>query len=384
MIALFGDSLTNDSGMEHERPVRFLLQSKAIERTENWISTDFVDPLSSSNAKPRQDKAPQSEMACTNSPITVSASYISGPKSNKRKQKVMFTEEQESASNSRPIKIPIINNHTNIDMSTGPSINLCAIQSACDYLREKCESSAQTKTCSCIAFFQKPRLSKYIFYISTSPLATRHCITETADKRTITMQDFLRLEQEELVTHTHQLKLALKLSLAILQYHSTPWLEPEWRLSQLMLLTTPTQPPEDFALYLCSRLPTAGLAPDSCYNAQKVQMAEGRSSLTQAQKRGIYNTTLFCLGVTLLEIGYWKSLNDLREDYDLDDIETARRLGNSHTTLGKLYDTIILKCLQCNFGFGTDLTRPELQSAVYSEVVCPLEDLIKQLEGITI
>jgi len=106
--------------------------------------------------------------------------------------------------------------------------------------------------------------------------------------------------------------------------------------------------------------------------------------LTEAQRQGINNSTLFHLGVALLEIGHWKPFSTLCEDYDRDNIETARRLGFGNTSLGTCYDEIIRKCLQCNFGYGTDLGRIELQRAIYSDVVCPLEGLIEDLSKLRI
>jgi hypothetical protein len=144
-------------------------------------------------------------------------------------------------------------------------------------------------------------------------------------------------------------------------------------------------PPEDFILYINSRLPhlTGHESPSPSH--LEVQMAEpSTASRTDEMYRGINNKTLFCLGVALLEIAHWKPLTSLWHDYDADEIQTARRLAGRTTSLGKFYQEIIQKCLRCDFGFGTDLSRTELQSAVYSDVVCPLEELIEKLSGLGI
>jgi hypothetical protein len=199
------------------------------------------------------------------------------------------------------------------------------------------------------------------------------------------MQKFMQKELEEVVTNVHQFKLARKLALAVLQYHSTPWLSPEWSLAKLTLLTTPDQLPEDFCLYLNSTLPSIRAVTDTS-STKEVEMTEiSRSPLTDMERRGIDNMTLFCLGVSLLEIGHWKSLGELYDaSYDDNEIDTARRLGRCGTTLGKSYDEIIRRCLRCDFGMGTDLGRTELQSAVYSDVVCPLEEIIGLLDKVTL
>ena len=89
--------------------------------------------------------------------------------------------------------------------------------------------------------------------------------------------------------------------------------------------------------------------------------------------------TLFGLGVALLEIAHWKPLASMRSDYDSDDVLTARRLARQRTLLGGRYQDVVQKCLQCNFGYGTDLANLELQNAVYNSVVCPLEDILAKL-----
>lgn len=97
---------------------------------------------------------------------------------------------------------------------------------------------------------------------------------------------------------------------------------------------------------------------------------------------GINNMTLFGLGVALIEIGHWRPLAKLRRNQDPDDILTARRLANQTTLMGKEYQYITQMCLQCNFGCSTDLGQASLQTAVYNNVVQPLQKLVKRLEAI--
>ena len=94
---------------------------------------------------------------------------------------------------------------------------------------------------------------------------------------------------------------------------------------------------------------------------------------------GINNITLFFLGVALLEVAHWKPLESLSNPQDPNAILTARRLASKPSPLGKRYQEVVRKCLQCNFGFGTDLSKKELQTAVYGDVVCPLEEMLKAL-----
>ena len=54
----------------------------------------------------------------------------------------------------------------------------------------------------------------------------------------------------------------------------------------------------------------------------------------------------------------------------------ARRLAKSeYSDLGLKYHKIVERLVECDFGCGDDLSSRQLQIAIYSEVVCPLEQL---------
>jgi hypothetical protein len=188
-----------------------------------------------------------------------------------------------------------------------------------------------------------------------------------------------------------QYKLALKLAQAVLQFQSMPWLEEEWNLQQLLVMPETDDTCDDLHVYKNSKLITMG--PRAMAPSIPTIIPQGSSKpirnpammpLSMAQHRGVDNLTLFCLGIAMIEIAYWKPIANLREDYDNDNIDTARRLANGSTGLGKRYDETIRKCLRCDFAFGVDLNRIELQSAVYGGVICPLQDLIERLDGLSI
>jgi len=87
---------------------------------------------------------------------------------------------------------------------------------------------------------------------------------------------------------------------------------------------------------------------------------------------GIRNLTIYHLGVALLQIGRWETL-------DTDDIVQVRKAARKASRLGPRYDALTEKCLYCDFGFGDDLSKPQLQSAVYESVVCELEHMTRLL-----
>ncbi|KAF3033695.1 hypothetical protein E8E12_004401 [Didymella heteroderae] len=103
-------------------------------------------------------------------------------------------------------------------------------------------------------------------------------------------------------------------------------------------------------------------------------------TVSEQVQYGINNTTLFFLGVALLEIAHWKPIEEKMIARDLDnEIFAARRLAAGRAPLGPQYQKIAEKCLQCNFGFGTSLSSKSLQTAVYNDVVCELEAMIEKL-----
>jgi len=89
---------------------------------------------------------------------------------------------------------------------------------------------------------------------------------------------------------------------------------------------------------------------------------------------GIRNMTIFNLGVALLQIGRWEVL-------DTDDVVRIRRAASKPSKLGPRYDELTQRCLNCDFGFGDDLEKPQLQCAVYESVVCELEHMVRLLGG---
>ncbi|KAK5000273.1 hypothetical protein LTR66_000844 [Elasticomyces elasticus] len=100
---------------------------------------------------------------------------------------------------------------------------------------------------------------------------------------------------------------------------------------------------------------------------------------------GVSNLAVCNLGLSLLEIGYRKPVRELRALRDPHEIISGRKLLNGlHTSLGPRYQEVVRKYLQCDFGAGSDLSKETLQNAVYSEVVCPLEDMIEGFKKLLI
>jgi hypothetical protein len=364
------------SGPMVEPPVEFLLQSTTVSASgadvkSTTSSTPTVAVLSTSSSTPKDDEHKN----------TVSA------RSDRRnkKRKVVFSDHLESLNKVLRGTTVSADFELVAPAFTGPTLNLGAMKDTCEYLCKNCGCFPTSETSSAyIAFLRRPSFSRYVFYVcrrkraqSNRPPMLLH--------RSISLCDYLRSKQKGNITPVHQFKIALKLARAMLQYCSTPWLGNEWGISQVQLIPSSEKELDYFQLYLNSRIPGPFSPNASSKNLGEDTPMIPPSLFSNAIQRGINNITLFCLGMALLEIGNWQPASDLRDDtFDEDIIDAVRRLANDSSRLGKRYDAIIQKCIRCNFLFGTDLSQVELQRAVYSEVVFPLEELIEKLDGLHI
>jgi len=191
-----------------------------------------------------------------------------------------------------------------------------------------------------------------------------------------------------------RIKIALRLVHTVLNFHNTPWLPDGWQLQDLSLPAPLTN-----SLDITTILKSLHLAaefnnriiplPDSPMPDPSVSpSSEITANITEPTDLrviyGVNNTVLFSLGVALLQIGHWKSLSSLQSVRHRKENEPpwliARRVLNSgQSPLGSKYQQIVEQCFQCNFGHGDDLEKPELQAAVYTDVVCKLEGMMKVL-----
>ncbi|KAI3337530.1 hypothetical protein HD806DRAFT_543136 [Xylariaceae sp. AK1471] len=173
------------------------------------------------------------------------------------------------------------------------------------------------------------------------------CLDQNKIKEPVSLKGVFNLPVETTLSIPQQ--LSLKLVKGILQFQSTPWLQACWQL-------------EDFC-------PNNDLL--------MVDAEPTRDDFEDAQLTcGIRNPTMHNLSVALLQIRQWSALNP-------EDVVRVRRLGymSSESQLGPCYQKLVQKCLGCDFGYGSDLQVLELQSAIYRDVVCELEQLIHMLEG---
>lgn len=93
----------------------------------------------------------------------------------------------------------------------------------------------------------------------------------------------------------------------------------------------------------------------------------------------------------MLELACQAPLSKLREEEDLvsnlenpnTDFEVANLISETLSTdMGIPFQKMVQKCLNCDFGSGTDLKDPGLQAAFHKDVVCELENIESRLKGL--
>jgi hypothetical protein len=105
----------------------------------------------------------------------------------------------------------------------------------------------------------------------------------------------------------------------------------------------------------------------------KNSLAPSTTSANVPSRILIRNRLLFSLGVMMLELAFQQPLAELRRSQDLDqhqdqntDYFTADRIRHQASAyLGPRYAEVARRCIQCDFGHGSDLNLVKLQEGFY-------------------
>ena len=267
---------------------------------------------------------------------------------------------------------------TQLPSVTGMGLDLCKTNSVCRYLR--LHDTMSSTDLRCIGFLESPLMYKHLFYVREGALVRAPTGNGSNSTIVYSIFDIMKYDASEAVEVPEQLKLAHKTALAMLQYHNTPWLSERWRLQDVKYVGS-KDTLDDTALRTLHL--NSGISPQARINSDGCKMngiQQTEDTVSDEDRFGINNVTLFFLGIALLEIAHWKPIEDQMVTRDLNNqIFAARRLRSKPTALGPVYQQLINMCLECNFGFGTKLSNKSLQTAVYNNVVCELETMMKTL-----
>ena len=284
--------------------------------------------------------------------------------------------------------------------------NLSAVDNICQHFKQHACNSSSGERC--------------FGYLQTSP-GLRHFVYAASKERKpgpgsvqglpVTLAQVMQTAIDDAMSVPEQLKIAHKLALAVLQFHSTPWIKSQWELEDIGLFRSSGAFDESAlkTLHLSARFRKDASTKDhesdvaidgnnassskdvgragvvskrSCSCSGSEQCYCNPESLGyRALDHGVDNMTLCSLGVALVQIGYRKPLDILRADRKTPhNLFTARQLAKHGAfPLGPQYQNIVRKCLRCDFDSGTDLESAELQAAVFNDVIRELESMIDRL-----
>ncbi|KAM0421356.1 hypothetical protein ACHAPT_010891 [Fusarium lateritium] len=218
---------------------------------------------------------------------------------------------------------------------------------------------------------------RHSFYPSMDgEFGRRECRAELNSEEVMRMHDILGKPVDKRLTIVHQLQLALQIASAVLKFSSTPWLREYWSVRDLYFFQVQELSASIQTMHF--KVDVVDQQNSDCDSSMDVDMSLPGTSMSAlidnaTRKYGVRNMTLYSLGVVLLAIGQWAPV-------DLNDVEEVRRLAAEPCPLGPRYQELTQKVLDCDFGYGKDLSKPRLQEAVYENVLLELETMIERLD----
>ena len=233
------------------------------------------------------------------------------------------------------------------ESTTATMLDLGQTKSVCEHLRERscCTPDTSDDCHHCIGYLEMPKNCKHMFYCPGPRNMIRQHLTSAAFDTSYSLADLLTSAPEENFEADDRLKLAHRLSMTLLQFHSTPWLHDEWHIENFHLFGAPNHVSDTTlrSLHLDALFPNCRerLKPLPMEGVtEQPAVAKPRSSSYSISDiyYGIRNMTLFSLGVALLQIGQWRPLRYADTD---DPIVTVRKMARGPMQLGSKYREIV-------------------------------------------
>ena len=175
-------------------------------------------------------------------------------------------------------------------------------------------------------------------------------------------------------TWRERLHLAIILASSVLQLHNTPWLGDHWRVDNIFFVTRADQ-----------------IAYEHPFVSQHFNQVKEKSqthSVPPLISMIIRNQALYALGVSLIELRYGKSIQELHKPEDgplssddpmaafITEWKTADRLVDKlYSDVGHYYGDAVRRCIRCDFDRKSNcLDDVTFQKAVYQGVVYILQE----------
>lgn len=270
--------------------------------------------------------------------------------------------------------------------STPPQKAIEAIEDLCASLKRNRDITVQHSTC--LGYVKSDDSYNHIVYkdFPEAPLASRISLSYI-----LSSHDFLK--KQTLLPRGDRLKLALVLSLSVLYFGSctNSWFRERWRSQDIYFFGDGQQQgllsigsPHVTTPFSCSG--GNELSNPSARNNNSLEVPKAGTTLVRSEQ-------LFSLAIVLIEIAYGDLLCNISESRGqptgpkrLD--EFAEYLKAKTVSdfigreMGKKYADVVKRCLYCDFGIDeSDLCQRSLQEAFSLNVVCRLEQCVKEFLG---
>ncbi|EDU50522.1 hypothetical protein A1F94_007739 [Pyrenophora tritici-repentis] len=290
------------------------------------------------------------------------------PSKAKSKKRVRINDPKD---NVRCVRTPTTSNTKTTQAQSFVMLDLKTTKSVCCHVR-RVRSSTLACQDGCVGFLEIAKsqaLTRFMFY-DASKLAINDVSSSTRRRGAMPIKSLVQRFRV-----LQQITLAHKLAEAVLQYHSTSWLPQAWTLQDVAYFTDSSQADESDISDVLNSLHLSNRFLD--HDSPNTEFKQ--ESLVLKHTFGIRNLTLAKLGVALLEICTQKDIAGPQLDGTPHEVIEARKLldeqHHSIMTLGHHYLEVVRKCIHCDFSCDDDLQGEALQSAVYTEVVCALQNM---------
>ncbi|KAL1613242.1 hypothetical protein SLS60_001474 [Paraconiothyrium brasiliense] len=372
------DASKGECKVPEEPPIWLQVRSITTNEHVTQPTLESHSFLGSLSASVQTQSNPSASLAKASTPRSV----IQKVKKNLKRVHFDTSAGSTTPPNSSPRKSILLKVSEPTSAVTFAMLDLRATASVCCHLSKACRSApCKDISLGYLESLESPQSFKFIFYD-----AGRN--TEAKMAKNTPGRDSYSIRMELAKLHTlHQLMLAHKVATAVLQYHSTSWLCRDWGLEDISYFADTTSGTKDQSPgeedQITKTLQTLHLSTQFPSESSSAQCSSSSDPDELSYMYGIRNLTLAGLGVALLEVGIKQELGSVSLDTSAlspHRIISARKVlrgePSSPKMLGKRYIKMARQCIDCDFSCGEDLTDEALRSAVYTDVVCTLEDMI--------
>jgi len=248
-----------------------------------------------------------------------------------------------------------------------PCLSECIIECFCSTLQEATDADGYLGM-----IISKENLQHRV-WVPKQPLSL------LVSLKTVSLADMLALRAPQgIPPRSERLKLGVKLASSVMQLHQTEWLGERWSKHDIFFIQEEPQQPTRVMPSL--EIPVVHRAFTS------------DTPMPQAppESRIVRCNSLFCLGITLIELWYWQNLESLhavhspQKNVDTLAVDITAEYCIAVTMLEKLYGDAgedygnIVRCCIAEFGpRDTPLEEAKFKNEVYVKVMQPLEEYIK-------